>query len=45
MLDRVMDVLEQNPSSGHDPTKMMVSGMFPDAERVPTWRVSSVAYH
>ena len=26
MLDRVMDVLEQNPSSGHDPTKMMVSG-------------------
>jgi hypothetical protein len=26
MIDRVMDVLEQNPSSGHDPTKMMVSG-------------------
>jgi hypothetical protein len=26
MLDRVMDVLEQNPNSGHDPTKMMVSG-------------------
>ena len=26
MIDRVMDVLEQNPDSGHDPTKMMVSG-------------------
>jgi hypothetical protein len=26
MLDRVMDVLEKNPDSGHDPTKMMVSG-------------------
>lgn len=26
MLSRVMDVLEQNPNSGHDPTKMMVSG-------------------
>jgi hypothetical protein len=26
MIDRVMDVLEQNPTSGHDPTKMMVSG-------------------
>lgn len=26
MLDRVMEVLEQNPGSGHDPTKMMVSG-------------------
>jgi hypothetical protein len=26
MLDRVLDVLEQNPSSGHDPTKVMVSG-------------------
>jgi hypothetical protein len=26
MIDRVMDVLEQNPSSGHDPTKVMVSG-------------------
>lgn len=26
MLDRVMDVLELNPDSGHDPTKMMVSG-------------------
>lgn len=26
MIDRVMDVLEQNPGSGHDPTKMMVSG-------------------
>jgi hypothetical protein len=26
MIDRVMDVLEQNPSSGHDPTKIMVSG-------------------
>jgi len=26
MIDRVMDVLEQNPSSGHDPTKMMVTG-------------------
>jgi hypothetical protein len=26
MLDRVMDVLEANPTGGHDPTKMMVSG-------------------
>jgi len=26
MIDRVMDVLEQNPSSGHDPKKVMVSG-------------------
>jgi hypothetical protein len=26
MVDRVMDVLELNPTSGHDPTKMMVSG-------------------
>ncbi|HEX2730544.1 MAG TPA: hypothetical protein VHM70_03030 [Polyangiaceae bacterium] len=26
MIDRVMDVLEQNPDSGHDPTKMVVSG-------------------
>ena len=26
MMDRVMDVLELNPNSGHDPTKMMVSG-------------------
>jgi hypothetical protein len=26
MIDRVMDVLEANPNSGHDPTKMMVSG-------------------
>lgn len=26
MIDRVMDVLEQNPDSGHDPTKMAVSG-------------------
>lgn len=26
MIDRVMDVLEQNPDSGHDPTKIMVSG-------------------
>src|SRR6185369_1080976 len=26
MIDRVMDVLEQNPNSGHDPTKIMVSG-------------------
>ncbi len=26
MIDRVMDVLEQNPGSGHDPTKIMVSG-------------------
>jgi hypothetical protein len=26
MIDRVMDVLEKNPSSGHDPTKIMVSG-------------------
>lgn len=26
MVDRVMDVLELNPSSGHDPKKMMVSG-------------------
>jgi len=26
MLDRVMDVLEKNPGSGHDPKKMMVSG-------------------
>jgi hypothetical protein len=26
MVDRVMDVLELNPNSGHDPTKMMVSG-------------------
>jgi len=26
MIDRVMDVLEQNPGSGHDPEKMMVSG-------------------
>lgn len=26
MIDRVMDVLEKNPSSGHDPTKVMVSG-------------------
>gem|GEM_PF-1370043 len=26
MVDRVMDVLELNPGSGHDPTKIMVSG-------------------
>jgi len=26
MIDRVMDVLELNPTSGHDPTKVMVSG-------------------
>jgi hypothetical protein len=26
MIDRVMDVLEQNPDSGHDPQKLMVSG-------------------
>jgi hypothetical protein len=26
MIDRVMDVLEKNPDSGHDPTKVMVSG-------------------
>jgi hypothetical protein len=26
MVDRVIDVLEQNPDSGHDPTKMAVSG-------------------
>lgn len=26
MIDRVMDVLEQNPDSGHDPTKIVVSG-------------------
>jgi len=26
MVDRVMDVLELNPTSGHDPKKMMVSG-------------------
>lgn len=26
MIDRVMDVLEKNPTSGHDPTKVMVSG-------------------
>lgn len=26
MIDRVMDVLEQNPDSGHDPQKIMVSG-------------------
>lgn len=26
MIDRVMDVLEQNPDSGHDPGKMVVSG-------------------
>jgi hypothetical protein len=26
MIDRVMDVLEANPGSGHDPTKIMVSG-------------------
>lgn len=26
MIDRVMDVLEQNPDSGHDPKKMVVSG-------------------
>jgi hypothetical protein len=26
MIDRVMDVLELNPTSGHDPKKMMVSG-------------------
>jgi len=26
MINRVMDVLEQNPDSGHDPTKMVVSG-------------------
>ncbi|MBN1601705.1 MAG: T9SS type A sorting domain-containing protein [Chitinispirillaceae bacterium] len=26
MVDRVMDVLELNPSSGHDPKKLMVSG-------------------
>lgn len=26
MIDRVMDVLEKNPSSGHDPQKIMVSG-------------------
>jgi len=26
MIDRVMDVLEKNPTSGHDPQKIMVSG-------------------
>lgn len=26
MVNRVMDVLEKNPSSGHDPSKMVVSG-------------------
>lgn len=26
MINRVMDVLEQNPGSGHDPSKMVVSG-------------------
>ena len=26
MIDRVMDVLEANPTSGHDPTKIWVSG-------------------
>ncbi len=26
MINRVMDVLEQNPGSGHDPTKIVVSG-------------------
>lgn len=26
MIDRVMDVLEQNPGSGHDPQKMAVTG-------------------
>ncbi|HEY6723517.1 MAG TPA: hypothetical protein VI197_05770, partial [Polyangiaceae bacterium] len=26
MVDRVIEVLEQNPDSGHDPTKMAVSG-------------------
>ncbi len=26
MIDRVIEVLEQNPDSGHDPTKMAVSG-------------------
>jgi hypothetical protein len=26
MVNRVMDVLEQNPGSGHDPTKLVVSG-------------------
>ena len=26
MINRVMDVLEKNPDSGHDPTKMVVSG-------------------
>lgn len=26
MIDRVMDVLEQNPGSGHDPAKMVVTG-------------------
>jgi hypothetical protein len=26
MVDRVIEVLEQNPGSGHDPTKMAVSG-------------------
>ena len=26
MIDRVMDVLEKNPNSGHDPKKIMVSG-------------------
>jgi len=26
MIDRVMDVLEANPGSGHDPTKIMVTG-------------------
>lgn len=26
MINRVMDVLEQNPDSGHDPTKIAVSG-------------------
>lgn len=26
MINRVMDVLEQHPDSGHDPTKMVVSG-------------------
>lgn len=26
MIDRVMDVLEQNPGSGHDPSKLVVTG-------------------
>ncbi len=26
MIDRVIDVLEKNPTSGHDPSKIMVSG-------------------